>query len=132
MVSNTIRSSITEYEKRRKIADDESEAQMKRLELQVGAIDQQMTQMASQMQKVVVNELAASEARHHFRTAKQDTKIDRLESIVEKMANSIRDMLVNNNTRAKSSPSAHPSGSTLALHLNPDMDVGILLRHVQP
>jgi hypothetical protein len=76
VVSNTVRSSITEFENCRKIADDASNARMNRLEQQVGDIDHQVKQMAPQMQKVVVDELAASEARQHAHTARQ--KIQRL------------------------------------------------------
>jgi hypothetical protein len=42
MISNTVRTSITEYEQRRKTADDASDARMKRLEKHVGAMDQQV------------------------------------------------------------------------------------------
>jgi hypothetical protein len=75
MVSSTVRSSITEYENRRKIADDASDARMNRLEQHAGDIDHQEKQIASQMQKVVVEELPASEARQHSHTARQDTKL---------------------------------------------------------
>jgi TolA-binding protein len=96
LVSDTVRSSITEFENRRNLADAASDARMTRLEQQVGDIDHQVKQMATQMQKVIVDELTASEARQHAHTARQDTKIDRLESIVEKMATSIRELLADN------------------------------------
>jgi hypothetical protein len=56
LVSSTVRSSITELENRRKIADDASDARMNRLEKQVD-------QMASRMQKVIVDELTAAQER---------------------------------------------------------------------
>jgi hypothetical protein len=99
LVSKTVRSSITEFEKRRKIADDASNDRMNRLEQQVGAIDNQVKQMATQMQKVVVEELTASEARQQAHTAQQDTKIDCLESIVKRMATSIQELLADNRAR---------------------------------
>jgi hypothetical protein len=96
LVSNTVRSSITEFENRRKIADDASNDRMNRLKEQVGAIDNQVKQMATQIQKVVVEALTASEARQQAHTAQQETKINRLESIVEKMAKSIQEFLADN------------------------------------
>jgi hypothetical protein len=99
LVSNTVRSSITEFENRRKLADVASNDRMNRLEQQVGAIDNHVKHMAKQLQKVVVEALTASEERQQAHTAQQDTKIDRLESIVEKMATSIQELLADNRAR---------------------------------
>jgi hypothetical protein len=107
MVSNTVKSSITEFEKRRKVTDAVFDARMARLELQVGDISTQVSQMATQMQRAVIDTLTADDgiiARQHHLILRQDTKIDRMESVIGQLAESIQDLLHRDRTREHSTP----------------------------
>jgi hypothetical protein len=79
--------------------------------------------MASRLQKVVVQELTSAEARHHERTAQQDPKIDRLKSIVEKMATSTQEMLAENRKHHNTHAQEPTNGSTQATHQDTKMEL---------
>jgi hypothetical protein len=99
MVSNTVQSGITAFEKRRKIADGRFAAQMAKLVLEVSDIQHQVSEMAGQIQHTVIKKLTAGDGVISKLIVRQDDKIDEMKLVMFKMAALIKDLLQRDNAR---------------------------------
>jgi chaperonin cofactor prefoldin len=96
MVSNTVKSSLSEYEKRRKVAADASELRMKRLEQQVGSINQHFDSLTGRIEQTIAKALTADNgiiAQQRAEIQHLDQQFHRMETIVEQLANHIQELL---------------------------------------
>jgi outer membrane murein-binding lipoprotein Lpp len=98
MVSHTVQSSITAFEQKRKIAYDAFDARMAKLETQVDDISSQVTQMTTQISKAVIATLTADGGV----IKRQEAKMDKMETIIVKMAASIQNLLEQGHARDRS------------------------------
>jgi hypothetical protein len=108
LVSHTVKSSITEFENRRKAADAAFELRMAKLEMKVGSIHQQVDDLTDRMTAVIVKTLTADNgiiAQQHALIVNQDKKINRMETAVDQLASSIQDLLKRD--RARDLPMTH-------------------------
>jgi hypothetical protein len=125
-VSHTVKSSITEFENRRKTMDEVFDVRMVMIEKQLGNINQQVDAMATKMQEAIVKALTAdkgiiSQQYTHIinqdkKLDNQDKKLNQMATAVNQMANSIADLLARDRHPARShtlSPEEHtPTAST--------------------
>jgi hypothetical protein len=95
MVSHTVKSGITAFELKRKLADDAFDARMATLEEQVNVISAQVTQMATQITQAVIATLTADDGI----IKRQEDKMDKMEKIILKMATSVSTLIEQGNAR---------------------------------
>jgi hypothetical protein len=111
MVSNTVKSSISEFEKRRKAAAAAAfELRMSRLEKQGGSINQHFESMTGRMEQTIVKAVTADNgiiAQQRAHIQNQDTELNRMETIVEQLASHIQELLTRD--RADSTPVCSPN-----------------------
>jgi hypothetical protein len=98
MVSNTVKSSVSAFETRRKAADEASDQRMDRLEAQVGDITQQVHTMTTQIQNAIVQTLTEENGL----LAKQS------ELIMGQLAGDIQDLLARNTARLEYTSGCSP------------------------
>jgi hypothetical protein len=102
MVSLTIQSGITEFENRRKLADEAFALRMLTLEKQVGNINQQVDAMATKLQNAIVQTLSAKDGiiyKQHSLIINQDKKLNQMAAVVGQLTTSIDSLLASNRAR---------------------------------
>jgi hypothetical protein len=95
MVSHTVKSGITAFELKRKLAHYAFDARMATLEKQVNVISSQVTQMATQITQAVIATLTADDGI----IKRQEDKMDKMEKIILKMATSVSTLIEQGNAR---------------------------------
>jgi hypothetical protein len=98
MVANTVHSGVLAFEQRREAADDAFNSQMAKLVLAVTDIQQQVAQMADQIQHAVIEKLTADDGVISNLVVRQDAKIDEMKVIMFQMAASLKNLLPCENT----------------------------------
>jgi hypothetical protein len=116
-VSNTVKSSITEFENRRKSMDEIFEARMATLEKQVGNINHRVEAMATKIQEAIVqaltddNGIISQQYTHIINLDKkvdnQDQKLNMMAAAVNQMSTSIADLLARDRHTVGPHPVAH-------------------------
>jgi hypothetical protein len=114
LISNTIKSSFTEFEKARKATAAAFDQRMCKLDTQVETFNQQVEAMTARMQKIIEATLMGETgiiAQQRALVTDLDTKHNRMETIIVQMAASLQDLISQNrarDTQMTASPN-HPS-----------------------
>jgi hypothetical protein len=89
IVSHTIKSGLTEFENRRKLADDAFALRMRTLEKQVGNINKQVDDMATKLQLAIIKNLISEDGIISKLITNQDQKIIETTVMVAQLAKSM-------------------------------------------
>jgi hypothetical protein len=114
LISNTVKSSFTEFEKAHKAAAVAFDQRMCKLETQVETFNQQVEAMTARMQKTIEATLMGDTgiiAQQRALITELDTKHNRMKTIIVQMAASLQDLISQNRARdtQMTASSNHPS-----------------------